>query len=89
MTKCIQGISVKFAELFAHLGCVGNVQLTKHQDYDKWGLDILIRFRDNEELCELNGHRQSGGEKSVTIMMYLMALQSFSRSPFRVVDEIN
>ena len=37
----------------------------------------------------LDAHRQSGGERSVSTIFYLMALQSLARSPFRVVDEIN
>lgn len=37
----------------------------------------------------LDAHRQSGGERSVSTMMYLMALQDISNCPFRVVDEIN
>jgi chromosome segregation ATPase len=32
---------------------------------------------------------QSGGEKSVSTMLYLMSLQSLTQCPFRVVDEIN
>jgi chromosome segregation ATPase len=45
--------------------------------------------RENEALQILDQHRQSGGERSVSTIFYLMALQSLARSPFRVVDEIN
>ena len=37
----------------------------------------------------LNSHRQSGGERAVSTIFYLMALQDLAQSPFRVVDEIN
>jgi chromosome segregation ATPase len=37
----------------------------------------------------LDSHRQSGGERAVSTVFYLMALQSLAQSPFRVVDEIN
>jgi chromosome segregation ATPase len=40
-------------------------------------------------LSILTSHRQSGGERAVSTIFYLMALQSLARSPFRVVDEIN
>jgi chromosome segregation ATPase len=43
----------------------------------------------NDNLSVLTSQRQSGGERSVTTIFYLMALQSKARSPFRVVDEIN
>jgi chromosome segregation ATPase len=45
--------------------------------------------RENETLQLLDQHRQSGGERSVSTIFYLMSLQSMARAPFRVVDEIN
>jgi chromosome segregation ATPase len=50
---------------------------------------FFLIYRDNEKLQLLTGHRQSGGERSVSTILYLMALQDLARSPFRVVDEIN
>ena len=49
----------------------------------------LTRYRENEQLSVLDSHRQSGGERAVSTIFYLMALQSLARAPFRVVDEIN
>ena len=31
----------------------------------------------------------SGGEQSLTTMLFLLAMQPISRSPFRLIDEIN
>ena len=45
--------------------------------------------REHEQLSILDSHRQSGGERAVSTIFYLMSLQSMARSPFRVVDEIN
>ena len=58
-------------------------------DFAKYGVQIRVKFRDNEQLQELNAQRQSGGERSVSTMLYLMALQGNTSCPFRVVDEIN
>jgi Fe-S cluster assembly ATPase SufC len=44
---------------------------------------------ENETLQRLDQHRQSGGERAVSTIFYLMALQSMAQAPFRVVDEIN
>ena len=44
-------------------------------DFDKYGVQIKVKFRDHEDLQELNAQRQSGGERSVSTMLYLMALQ--------------
>jgi len=46
-------------------------------------------YREYEQLSILDSHRQSGGERAVSTIFYLMALQSLARAPFRVVDEIN
>lgn len=48
-----------------------------------------MKFRSSTQLHELTPHHQSGGERSVSTMLYLMALQELNRCPFRVVDEIN
>ena len=48
-----------------------------------------VKFRDEEELHVLDSQRQSGGERSVSTMLYLVALQDVTVCPFRVVDEIN
>lgn len=52
-----------------------------------WQLTLVIR--ESEPLTTLDSHRQSGGERAVSTIFYLMSLQSLTRSPFRVVDEIN
>lgn len=59
------------------------------EDYDKYGIRIRVKFRSSTQLHELTPHHQSGGERSVSTMLYLMALQELNRCPFRVVDEIN
>jgi structural maintenance of chromosomes protein 5 len=43
------------------MGCMGEVRVSEQEDYDRWGIDILVSFRDNEEMQLLTGQRQSGG----------------------------
>lgn len=82
-------ISTAFTKSFEKIGCAGEVKVHKEEDFDKWAVHILVKFRANERLQILNNQRQSGGERAVSTVFYLMALQSLARSPFRVVDEIN
>jgi chromosome segregation ATPase len=89
LESIISTISVSYSESFARIGCNGEVRLKEDPDYAKWGIEILVKFRQTESLQVLTAHRQSGGERSVSTMLYLIALQSLSKSPFRVVDEIN
>lgn len=48
-----------------------------------------MKFRDSESLQLLTSTHQSGGERSVSTMLYLLALQDLTNCPFRAVDEIN
>lgn len=90
LEKLCQRISEAFGRSFGKINCGGEVKVKKvDNDFDKWAIDILVKFRENENLQVLDSHRQSGGERAVTTVFYLMALQSLARSPFRVVDEIN
>jgi structural maintenance of chromosomes protein 5 len=58
-------------------------------DFANWAIHISVKFREDAPLSLLDSHRQSGGERAVSTIFYLMALQSLSKAPFRVVDEIN
>ncbi|KAI9809106.1 MAG: hypothetical protein M1825_002395 [Sarcosagium campestre] len=84
-------ISAAFSHSFDKIGCAGQVSVHKaaDSDFDQWSIQIQVKFRENESLAVLNAHRQSGGERAVSTIFYLMALQSLARAPFRVVDEIN
>jgi len=54
-----------------------------------WGVEILVKFREASSLQVLSAQTHSGGERSVSTIMYLMGLQNLMSSPFRCVDEIN
>ncbi|KAG9258725.1 structural maintenance of chromosome complex subunit SmcA [Emericellopsis atlantica] len=89
LDKLIDKIDRAFAHNFEQIQCAGEVRVHKADDFDLWAIDILVKFRESEELQQLTAHRQSGGERAVSTIFYLMALQSMAQSPFRVVDEIN
>jgi len=82
------------------LGCAGEVRLSKGDQSDRgaqehlgnfkeWGVEIRVKFRNKSDLQVLSAQVHSGGERSVSTIMYLMALQNMMISPFRCVDEIN
>lgn len=86
----IAAISEAFSHSFSKIGCAGQVGVFKDgADFDNWAVQIQVKFRENEPLALLTAHRQSGGERAVSTIFYLMSLQSLARAPFRVVDEIN
>uniref|UniRef100_A0A8C2NY20 Structural maintenance of chromosomes protein 5 n=1 Tax=Capra hircus TaxID=9925 RepID=A0A8C2NY20_CAPHI len=79
LKELVEKINEKFIDLHTE----------NEEDYDKYGIRIRVKFRSSTQLHELTPHHQSGGERSVSTMLYLMALQELNRCPFRVVDEIN
>ncbi|OJD35538.1 structural maintenance of chromosomes 5 smc5 [Diplodia corticola] len=85
----VRQISLDFSNNFSKIGCAGQVSIYKAEDFSEWAIQIQVKFREQEQLSILDSHRQSGGERAVSTIFYLMALQSLARSPFRVVDEIN
>ncbi|KAJ2804633.1 Structural maintenance of chromosomes protein 5, partial [Coemansia helicoidea] len=59
------------------------------EDYGSWGVEIRVAFRKDERMRVLDNHRQSGGERAVSTILYLQSMQDLAAAPFRVVDEIN
>ena len=84
-------INTNFSAAFPTVGCAGEVVLheAENDDFAKYAIEIRVKFRENEALNTLDSSRQSGGERSVSTILYLVALQEVASSPFRVVDEIN
>ncbi|CAI5722490.1 unnamed protein product [Peronospora effusa] len=90
LKEVVQHIDSSFGEFFKDIGCVGEILLDDEDpDVAKWGIQRRAQFRKNTKLSTMTAEEQSGGEKSVGTIMYLMALQSLTKCPFRVVDEIN
>ena len=89
----VNGVTEKlhcqFQKYMSDLSYDGAVHLVKKGTFDKHEMQMKVKFRENDLLTELSGHRHSGGERAVSTIMYLMALQEMTHAPFRAVDEIN
>ena len=74
----------------AGYACAGEIEFLKEEnDFSKYGVGIRVRFRADQKFQLLSADVQSGGERSLSTFLYLLALQDLTHSPFRVVDEIN
>ena len=90
INNLIKPINDKFAEFFKKFSCEGKLLFNEQGiPASKWSLNILVKFRESSKLEKLTSFKQSGGEKSVSTILFLLALQSISSSPFILVDEIN
>lgn len=54
-------VSVPFCPLTAEIGCTGEVRINREGSYAEWGIEILVSYRDNEQMEVLTASRQSGG----------------------------
>ncbi|KAI0787066.1 P-loop containing nucleoside triphosphate hydrolase protein [Irpex lacteus] len=89
LMQLVDNIGSRFSAAFDRIGCAGEVRVAQHEDFDKWAIEIHVKFRDKERLQLLSAERQSGGERSLTTILYLMSLTAHAKAPFSLVDEIN
>jgi len=86
----IAKINFSFSKYFTRFGCAGEVSLvTQLDDFEQYAIEIRVKFREEDAMQKLDHHHQSGGERSVSTMLYLISLQEIAPCPFRLVDEIN
>ncbi|KAL6873828.1 hypothetical protein ACP4OV_013910 [Aristida adscensionis] len=86
----VSKINDTFSRNFQEMAVAGEVSLDEHDlDFDQYGILIKVKFRQTSQLQVLSAHHQSGGERSVSTILYLVSLQDLTNCPFRVVDEIN
>ncbi|KAL0561835.1 hypothetical protein IC582_002280 [Cucumis melo] len=90
LRKLVSQINESFSRNFQEMAVAGEVLLDEHDmDFDQFGILIKVKFRQSGQLQVLSAHHQSGGERSVSTILYLVSLQDLTNCPFRVVDEIN
>ncbi len=85
MDRYLAEINRDFDQILASIGARGRVTLTEG-DVRSVGLDVQVGFS-GKEMTSISTLSQSGGEKSLSTMSFLLALQNQVRSPFRAVDE--
>lgn len=103
LINIVKKVSEKFSAYMKEVGCAGEIRLytagkesmenedgeNLNYNFKDWGVEILVKFREASTLQVLSAQTHSGGERSVSTIMYLMGLQNLMASPFRCVDEIN
>lgn len=89
--QIVKSINRNFCRFMESMNCAGEVDLVfpSDRDYEKYGIEIRVKYRANEKLRALDRFVQSGGERAVAIAVYSLSLQHLSQVPFRCVDEIN
>jgi len=81
-------LSDRYSVILNSIGASGTARLVEARDIEKAGLALLVSFKGGKP-TPLDGLTQSGGERSVALMAFLLALQQHIRSPFRAIDEFD
>ena len=88
LVSVISEVAESYRNFLQKFDAIGDVRLVNLDDFANAGLELLVGFRGMEPAL-LDPYTQSGGERSTAIMCFLLALQSYIKSPFRAVDEFD
>ncbi len=84
--RLLDQVNGKYRKILTEAYAVGEVKLTNDEDIEEAGLEIFVGFKGVKPV-PLNAYTQSGGERSMATITFLLALQTYVHSPFRAVDE--
>ncbi len=88
LTNFLEGLTSRYNEILTNVGATGSIRLISSRDIEKCGIEILVGFKGNKP-TPLDAFTQSGGERSIAMMAFLLALQQHITSPFRAIDEFD
>ncbi|MGQ9759955.1 MAG: AAA family ATPase [Candidatus Methanomethylicaceae archaeon] len=88
MERLIDEINPTYRSVLARVGGTGGIRLSNMDDPDRAGVEITVGFRGASPVL-LDAYSQSGGERAVATMGFLLALQDHLKSPVRAVDEFD
>ncbi|MCP8317264.1 MAG: hypothetical protein H3Z52_09835 [archaeon] len=88
LQKLIDEVNPSYQSILSKINAVGSVRLSGLEDLETAGLELLVGFRGGVPSV-LDAYTQSGGERTISIMAFLLSLQQHIMSPFRAVDEFD
>jgi chromosome segregation ATPase len=88
MRNLLEEVNSRYQSLLSMLQATGEVRLSETHDIEEAGLEIWVGFK-GAQPSRLDPYTHSGGERSTSVMAFLLALQQNVLSPFRAVDEFD
>jgi chromosome segregation protein len=84
----LEEVNINYQRLLTKLQATGEVRLINSNEIEEAGLEIVVGFK-GARPSRLDPYTHSGGERSTSVMAFLLALQQNILSPFRAVDEFD
>jgi chromosome segregation protein len=84
----LHSLETRYNEILGEVGATGELKLNVGKNVEQAGLDILVGFK-GAPPTRLDSLTQSGGERSIALIAFLLALQQHIASPFRAIDEFD
>ena len=90
ITDLLDSANSSFQQIMSGIGATGLARLVNLDDGDieNAGLELYVGFRGSQPVL-FDYYTQSGGERSASIMAFLLSIQQMLKSPFRAVDEFD
>ncbi|MCS7145780.1 MAG: AAA family ATPase [Nitrososphaerota archaeon] len=88
LREIIDDINPVYQRLLEAVGGKGLIRIRGLEDPVTASLELYAGFRGMEPMI-VDAHTHSGGERVVATIAFLLALQSYVRSPIRAVDEFD
>ena len=88
IVKFLSKLTIAYNNILTEVEATGAIKLVNEKEINKAGIDLQVGFNGRNPVS-LDSLAQSGGERSVALMAFLLALQQHIASPFRAIDEFD
>lgn len=84
----LEELAARYSTLLADVNGSGTLRLVGGDKIREAGIELWVGFRGSPP-TPLDSFSQSGGERSVALVAFLLSLQQYVKSPFRAIDEFD
>lgn len=88
LIKILEDVNKEFSKILEYIEGVGNIEIHNIDDINNASLEIKVGFRENVARV-LDSYSQSGGERTLATLAFLLSLQKYMKSPIRAIDEFD